>query len=305
MNATNQVFVITFALVCMGFLLKQYNFITEKDGKIISKFLMHSTFPALMLVSTSTLKLNASLAYIPLFAVALGLLMLLIAWFWLSDYDNRLRGVLTMGVGGFNTGLFGFSIIEGLFGKESLLYAIMFDIGNTFVVFFVIYTIGCYFSEKQSSQIKPFTILKRVLSLPPVLAMVIGLIINASSWQMPVIMFDFLEILAKGNKPIVLLLMGIYLSFELDKKTMFAVSKVLSIRYLVGSLVVAGLYYWLPNQSTMRSVLMVCSILPIGMTILPFSDEMDFDSRIAGTMLNLSLLISFVLIWALALVLKL
>ncbi len=266
---------------------------------------MHSTFPALMLVSTSTLKLNASLAYIPLFAVALGLLMLLIAWFWLSDYDNRLRGVLTMGVGGFNTGLFGFSIIEGLFGKESLVYAIMFDIGNTFVVFFVIYTIGCYFSEKQSSQIKPLTILKRVLSLPPVLAMVIGLIINASSWQMPVIMFDFLEILAKGNKPIVLLLMGIYLSFELDKKTMFAVSKVLSIRYLVGFLVVAGLYYWLPNQSTMRSVLMVCCILPIGMTILPFSDEMDFDSRIAGTMLNLSLLISFVLIWALALVLKL
>jgi hypothetical protein len=44
---------------------------------------------------------------------------------------------------------------------------------------------------------------------------------------------------------------------------------------------------------------MVLVILPLGMTILPFSDEFGFDSRLAGTMANLSLVISFIFIWLL------
>ena len=61
----------------------------------------------------------------------------------------------------------------------------------------------------------------------------------------------------------------------------------------------------LPADSQMRSVLIVCVLLPIGLTILPFSDEMNFDSRIAGTLLNISLLISFGLMWGVVLLLGL
>jgi predicted permease len=110
--------------------------------------------------------------------------------------------------------------------------------------------------------------------------------------------FDFLGILAKANKPLVLLLMGIYLSFELNKSQMKYISKVLFLRYLLGGICVTGIYFLIP-PSLMQSVLIVLVILPLGMTILPFSDEFGFDSRIAGTMVNISLLISFVLIWLL------
>jgi predicted permease len=299
MNDSNQVFVITFAIIGLGFLLKQYDFVTEKDGKIISKFLMHSTFPALMLISTATLQLDTSLLLIPFFAFGLGSLMMLIGWLWFGNYDHTLRGVLTMGLGGFNTGLFGFPIIEGLFGKQSLVYAIMFDVGNTLFVFGVIYTVGGYFSPNKTSAIRLVPILKKICTIPPFLAMIVGLIINVLSLQMPVVCVDFLEVLARGNKPIALLLMGIYLSVELSKKAMIGISKVLLIRYVVGLLVAFGLYFLLPNYPTMRNVLMVCVLLPIGMTILPFSDEMHYDSRIAGTLLNCTLLLSFGLIWIL------
>jgi malate permease and related proteins len=53
----------------------------------------------------------------------------------------------------------------------------------------------------------------------------------------------------------------------------------------------------------MKNVLMLCALMPIGLTILPFSDELGYDSRIAGTMLNISLLISFGLMWGLVWVL--
>ncbi len=298
MNQTNKVFIITIAIILLGFLLKKYNFISEKEGKTISKFLMHTTFPALMIISTARVKLDTTLLLIPVFALVVGLTMLLMAWFWFSDYEKAIRGVLTMGVGGFNSGLFGFPIIEGLFGKQAMVYAIMFDIGNTFIVFGVIYSIGSYFSanKKEQTGIKP--ILKKVFSLPPVLGILFGLFINVTNLELPSICFDFLEVLAIGNKPLVLLLMGIYLSFELEKKLMFAISKVIIIRVSVGVLVVVGIHNLVSNDySLMKNVLMICSLLPIGLTILPFSDELGYDSRIAGTMLNISLLISFVLMW--------
>ena len=43
----------------------------------------------------------------------------------------------------------------------------------------------------------------------------------------------------------------------------------------------------------------------IKMTLLPFSDELNYDSKIAALLVNLSLLISFALMWGLVLGLKL
>jgi malate permease and related proteins len=94
------------------------------------------------------------------------------------------------------------------------------------------------------------------------------------------------------------LLMGIYLSFELNKTQMKHISKVLILRYLLAGVCVTCIYFLVP-PSLMQSVVIVLVILPLGMTILPFSDEFGFDSRIAGTLVNISLLISFVLIWLL------
>ncbi len=300
MSQTNHVFIITIAIILIGFLLKKFDFINEKEGKTISKFLMHTTFPALMIITTAKVKLETSLFLIPIFAIAVGVSMLLIAWIWFSNYEKALRGVLTMGVGGFNSGLFGFPIIEGLYGKQAMVYAIMFDIGNTFIVFGLIYSIGSYFSANKKEQTGINPILKKVLSLPPVLGILFGLFINIANIQLPTICYDFLEVLAIGNKPLVLLLMGIYLSFELNKNLMVAISKVILIRISIGIIVALGIYFFVGNQySLMKNVLMLCSLLPIGLTILPFSDELGYDSRIAGTMLNISLLISFVFMWGL------
>jgi malate permease and related proteins len=301
MSQTNSVFILTLSIIGLGFFLKKYNFITEKEGKTISKFLMHTTFPALMIVSTARVKLDSSLLLIPLFCIIFCSIMIAVAWIWFAKYPNDLRGVLTMGAGGLNVGLFGFPIIEGLFGKEAMVYAVMFDIGNTIMTFGVVYPIGSYFSSNHKGLPEFGTLIKKIFRLPPVLGMVIGLLINTTQVEMPPLFFEFLDTIAKANKPLVLLLMGIYLSFELNKKQMIAISKVLVIRYAVGILFVLGIYFSLSHDSLLYAVLIICVMLPSGMTILPFSDELNYDTKIPGTLVNISLLISFVLMWALVL----
>lgn len=304
MNQANDVFLITLAMIIFGYLIKKYNYVTEKEGKTISRFLMHTTFPALMVVSTMRIELQSSLFLIPVLTLAFGSTMLLIAWFVFRKYPNDMRGLLTMGAGGLNTGLFAFPIIEGIWGRDALVYAIMFDIGNTIVVFGLVYSIGNYFAKKGQSTVDFQVILNKIIRLPPLQGMAIGLLINVLHIPVPNVCIDFLDVLAKGNKPIVLLLMGIYLSFELDKKQVWAVSKVLMIRYTCGLLAVALLCTVLP-PSLEQSILIVCVVLPVGLTILPFSDELHFDSRVAALLVNMSLLVSFVVMWALVIGLKL
>jgi predicted permease len=298
MAQANATFIITLALIMMGFLIKKYDFITEKEGKVLSKFLMHTTFPALMIISTAKIKLEPTLFLLPFLCIGMGVIMISAAFYVFKGLETKLRGVLTMGAGGLNVGLFGFPLIEGIWGTEALVFAVMFDIGNTIMTFGGVYPVGSYFAKRGDSKIPISRLMLRVFTLPPVTAIVIGLSINIFRIPMPDIAFDFLGILAKANKPFVLLLMGIYLSFELNKSQMKYISKVLLLRYILGGICVVGIYFLVP-PSLMQSVLIVLVILPLGMTILPFSDEFDFDSRIAGTMVNISLLISFILIWLL------
>ena len=300
MNQTNSVFLITLGIATMGFLIKKFDFVTEKDGKSISKFLMHTTFPALMIVSTIRIDFKPALFFSPLLCIALGSIMTLIGWFWFSGYSDRMRGMLTMACGGLNVGLFAFPIIEGIWGREGLVYVAMFDIGNTIITFGLVYSVGSYFAVKEEGASVEFKkVLRKVLQLPPLQAMFIGLTINALDIELPTVAYDFLDVLAKANKPLVLLLMGIYMSFALEKSQVWAVAKVLAIRYGCGLLAVVLLYTFVPETSMFRNVLIVCVILPIGMTILPFADELNYDSRIAGVLVNVSLIISFLLMWGL------
>jgi malate permease and related proteins len=47
--------------------------------------------------------------------------------------------------------------------------------------------------------------------------------------------------------------------------------------------------------------MIVCVVLPVGLTLLPFSDELQYDSRMAGVLVNMSLVISFLVMWSLVL----
>jgi hypothetical protein len=38
-------------------------------------------------------------------------------------------------------------------------------------------------------------------------------------------------------------------------------------------------------------------ILPVGMAVIPYSVEFEYDTRIAGTIANLTMITSFALMW--------
>jgi predicted permease len=161
------------------------------------------------------------------------------------------------------------------------------------------YGMGTYLSGQKREGNTWLHVTKRIFSLPPFLAMLLGLGLNIGQVPIPEIAMEIIDTIAKGNKPMVLLLMGIYFSVRLPKRTYFKVFQVLSFRYIFGLSVGLLLYYTTPFAFEYRNMMLICLVLPAGMTLITYADELHFDTGIAAALVNFSMLISFALMWLL------
>jgi predicted permease len=297
MTDPNIVFGSALCIIAIGYALKSAGFIQEQDGKSISKFLMHTTFPALVFSTMIRVNITWDLIYLPLIAMLFGMFLSFSAFHLFKKTEIENRGVMTVGSAGFNLGIFAYPLIEGIFGIQGLTYAIMFDLGNSVVNFIVNYGMGNYFSRGPKNKNIVAHIFKRIISLPPLQAMVLGVVVNIVGIKFPAFALDLISTIASGNKSIVLLLMGIYFSVRLSKKTYFRVFQVLSLRYFMGFLVGSICFYLLPFDLGFRNLLMLCLILPVGMTVITYSDELNLNTPLAASLVNISLVISFAIMW--------
>jgi malate permease and related proteins len=299
-SSVNQVFLVSLLIIALGYLLKQ-KVLPAQAGSVLSKLLMYSTFPALMFDVFTKIELSPDLVLLPLIAISFGVICQLIATRLFRHHSLDPRGVLQMGSVGFNLGLFAFPLIEGIWGQAGLRYAAMFDLGNSVVVFFIGYGAGLRFSPSGGGGFSWLRLLRRILSSPPLVVLLLALAINVAKVPIPAFLSEVAGTLARANKAFVLLLMGIYLHFNFDAASLRSIRNVLLIRYGVGLLVGGALFVFLPFDPLFRGILLICLILPVGATILPFADELGYDPKLPGALTNLTMLISFVLMWALIL----
>ncbi len=249
-----------------------------------------------------------NLLLLPIISFSFSLLTMATASYFFKDFPRKMKAILIMGSGGFNLGLFAYPLIEGIWGQAGMVYAAMFDFGNSFAVFGLVYGTGVFMSDKnQGASIKANTkqALLKIITLLPFQAILAGVFFNLTAIPLPQILLDILDVLAKGNKVIVLLIMGIYMNLYVTPDLTKKVAKVLAIRYFWGYLLGFLFFYFLPVEQLYRNVLLIVIIIPVGMTIIPFSNELGYDTEVAGMLVNVSMLISFAMMWGLILGLNL
>jgi len=204
--------------------------------------------------------------------------------------------MLTMLVSGFNIGLFAYPLVEGIWGKEGIQYFAMFDVGNAFITFGTIYLIGSFFATEQA-ELNFKSIVEKLTRSIPLMTYLVVCLLAIVNIQLPNIVINISGIIASANMPLSFLLLGIYLSFTLDKMYKKQMIKVLAIRYITGLLVGISLFFILPFNEMFKYTIFLGFILPISVSVLPYSVEFNYDRKFVGTVSNISILISFVLLW--------
>lgn len=141
------------------------------------------------------------------------------------------------------------------------------------------------------------TILSKLLKSVPLLSYIIVFSLAVSDLHFPKIVLDFTKILARANMPLSLLLLGVYLSFSLNKNHLKNMVKVLAVRYLLGLAVGTTLFFMMPFDQMFKHTMLIGFLLPIPTAVIQYAIEFDYDQKFVGTVANITILLSFFLVW--------
>lgn len=112
MSSVNSHFLISTLIILIGFIIKKYKIISEKDGEALSKVILNVTMPAAVISSTSTLEFDLTFGLMPLVAILYGILMTISAIVLFRKETSDNRGMMSMLLPGLSVALFAFPFIE-------------------------------------------------------------------------------------------------------------------------------------------------------------------------------------------------
>ncbi|MBP2652761.1 MAG: Auxin Efflux Carrier [Firmicutes bacterium] len=295
MNNINAQFVFSLAIILLGYFLKRLDLLKKEDGEGLSRIIFNITLPALIIVTFSTINIDLSLILVTITGILYGILMALVGGVAFGKEEHDTRGMLSMLIPGVNVGLFAFPLVEAIWGQEGIKYFGMFDVGNSIIVFGVSYIIAGYFSADKAVGL--VGALKKSLKSVSLLAYIVSFGVAVVGIHFPKPVIDGLQILGKANTPLSLLLLGMYLSFSFDTAYLKSMVKVLAFRYLIGLAAGAVFFYLLPFEPMVRYTALIAFLLPIPTITISYALEFDYNVQFVGTLTNITILISFFLVW--------
>ena len=296
MSAFNQQFLMSVIIILLGYILKKIGLLKETDGSTISRLIFNLTLPALIIVSFHDLVFESSLMILVLAGLVFGLLLATVGIFIFKKEPNDAKGVLIMIVPGMNIGLFAYPLVEGLWGTEGIKYFGMLDAGNAFIVFGLTYLLGSYYIDRDEP-VQFGTAIKKLTNSVPLMVYLCIFIIKFLQIQIPTLIVDTASVISSANMPLSLLLLGLYLNFNFDRRYLKRLTKVMFTRYGTSLIIGLLIFFFLPAPDMIRMTLLIGLSLPLPLTVIPYSEEFNYDSRFVVMVTNVTILFSFLVIW--------
>ncbi|WP_078431165.1 AEC family transporter [Metabacillus halosaccharovorans] len=299
MDSFNMQFLYCILIISLGYILKRGNIIKEKDGEGLSRIIFNLTLPSIIIVTFSDITLESSLFLLIFIGFLYGVLIGFFGLFVFRKKQRNIKGMLGMMVPGLNIGLFAYPLVEAIFGKEGITYFGMLDVGNAFIVFGLSYLIGSFYS-KEDVKLDFKTVVTKMSKSIPLMTYIIVVIINLIGLTLPSVIVDVADIISGANMPLSLLLLGIYLNFSFEKSYVKLMLQYLGLRYGVGLLLGVLCFFVFPFDEMFKYTVLLGFLLPTSMSVLPYSVEFEYNQKFVGTLSNLTIIISFILLWVLA-----
>ncbi len=199
-----------FLLMIPGFIFKKKNVLDEKQNNALNSFVVHVTWPCLV-IDAMQIQFNHEILIncgnmvvkmLLIFAV-LGVVCVLAARIFHFSPSKR-ELFLFMAIFG-NTGFVGMPIIDALYGKEALFYASVIEAANDVLIF----TVGMILIQKSAgAQVK--LELKQFIN-PCFIGSIVGILLFLFKIRLPEVIGQPVELLANATAPIAMTVLGFQL----------------------------------------------------------------------------------------------
>ncbi|MCI1984674.1 MAG: AEC family transporter [Bifidobacteriaceae bacterium] len=315
------------AIIVAGYGLKRSGMVKPTDYRVLQKIVFTFTLPGAIIYSFSQHKPEVSLLWISLFGLCCALLPLPILFLASKNQKIRDRFFLMLNASGFNVGNFCFPVLQALMGAGAVLPAVMFDIGNSFMLSATTNALTSTmlgippdkpldqvvgqdeFGNEKLLVIKPTdkdarrlarhskvkAIAKSYLSSVSFDVYVVMIVLMCVGIAIPTAVGNFVQPVAVANSFCSMLMVGMLMDVPASHKDTKQVGAVFVWRLAFSVLFCLVAWFLLPFDLETRKVLVIVGLAPTPVFATLFTDRVLGNARLAGFCLAATAVVSLAL----------
>lgn len=285
---------LTLAMLVLGAVLRVLKTLPENASEVLNKLVLHVCLPALIINVLTQLQFSASLLWVPVIAWSvMGASALIVhllgqALKWSRDVQGALLLTAVLG----NTAFLGYPLCRAYFGESSLGTAVLYDQLGSFLVFA---SFGLWVSANYSGTSAPGLLdtIKRIVTFPAFIALLIGLCVNAFQVSVPKPVFALFADLSQLLVPMAMLAVGLNFSLVPPAGQIAPLMLGLGIKMLLAPLVALGLAQWLLDRNAMQVVALEAAMPPM-VTAAALAANAKLAPKLAAAMAGFGILLAIV-----------
>lgn len=280
-----------FIIMIIGIYARKKDIITDEINKGLTDILLKISLPLLIISSfnitySDELKLNVMKSFY--YSIITFVISVIVSKILLKLIKSNNKYILQFSNVFSNCGFVGFPIIEGIYGKEGLIYASVFNM--IFTIFVWTYGVSLFTGGISKENIK------KLLSNPAIIAVFIGIVIMIFKINLPSIILRPIESVGEITSVLSMLIVGAIIANINIKEYI----KDLSLYYgvVIKLLIIPILIYFvlllLPGPLKVIKVMVLLSAMPTAAMAPIFAESFEKDRGYASVLLFLTTLFSVI-----------
>lgn len=216
----------------------------------------------------------------------------LLGWFLNRAKTRTDQAFGVLNTGSFNVGAFTMPYVSGMVGPQALVYATMYDIGNSIVAGGFSYATAK--SLVSGERARPVAFVKNILSSPVVLTYLVVITLSVLHVRLPAPVLAFTSTAGAANSFLAMLMIGVGLELDLSKARYRKALKILAVRYPIVVTVAILSWLLLPLPREVRTVLIATLFSPVAAITPAFTAEVRGDVQLSTFLCSATILVAII-----------
>ena len=282
-----------FICLVIGILLQKVKSLPKDTHIALNSIILHVPLPALTLLSIPQLEWNLNLISLPLVPwIIFGIAFIIFRFFgkrfhWSDSVIGCL--ILTAGLG--NTAFVGFPMVQALYGREAVKYAVFLDQPGTFLI---VSSLGIWVAIMHSSgKLSRSELAYKIISFPPFIGFLLAMALGFLGWKAEGEVENLLKSLAAILTPLALISVGLQLKGNEIKHDLKFLGLGLGFKLIFAPIIIFLLYSIAGVSGMPFKISVIEAAMAPMITSTIVAQTYGLHPRLAGSMLGLGVPLSF------------
>lgn len=280
-------------IIVIGYGIKKLGWVSADDFPKISKIVLRITLPCALITNFNDFNISFHLLFLAVIGFSVNLLQQATRYGLNCRKTSKEQAFGIFNSASYNIGAFGIPYISGFLGPGPVLFASIFDIGNSIASAGIGYGTGMALA-KDNKKISVSQIARGMFASPIFDIYIFLLLMRILDIHLPKPVITFTSTVGSANTFLAMLMIGIGLTLRLDKSRLLKSLQYLGIRYCFAILFSAITLMFFHFSTDIKTVLCMLYFAPIAAMTSGFTGEADADVETSVFMTSVSIIVGIV-----------